>query len=100
MLDSDDNAPARFRRERERMVAEQIAGRGVRDERVLDTMRQVPREAFVPEQFRPDAYDDGPLPIGEGQTISQPYVVALMADAAAGAADRATAIDDHFLATA
>lgn len=66
---------------RDRMVLEQLAGRGVNDERVLDAMRCVAREAFVPEDLRPEAYCDQPLPIGEGQTISQPYIVAAMAEA-------------------
>ncbi|HEX8375762.1 MAG TPA: protein-L-isoaspartate(D-aspartate) O-methyltransferase [Geminicoccaceae bacterium] len=66
----------------ERMVESQIAARGVKDPRVLAAMREVPREAFVPEAQRAAAHDDGPLPIGAGQTISQPYVVALMAEAA------------------
>src|SRR4051794_1685623 len=65
-----------------RMVERQIAARGIRDERVLAAMREVPREAFVPENLREFAHDDTPLPISEGQTISQPYIVALMADAA------------------
>src|SRR3954468_15198813 len=65
-----------------RMVERQIAARGIRDERVLSAMREVPREAFVPENLREFAHDDTPLPISEGQTISQPYIVALMADAA------------------
>src|SRR3954454_11815894 len=65
-----------------RMVERQIAARGIRDERVLAAMREVPREAFVPENLREFAHDDTPLPIAEGQTISQPYIVALMADAA------------------
>jgi protein-L-isoaspartate(D-aspartate) O-methyltransferase len=60
------------------MVRSQIAERGIRDERVLDAMRAVPRHEFVPESFRQDAYEDHPLPIGEGQTISQPYIVAAM----------------------
>ena len=63
---------------RKRMVANQIEGRGLRDPAVLAAMGTVPREAFVSEQYRDYAYDDGPLPILEGQTISQPYVVALM----------------------
>lgn len=63
---------------RERMVARQIAGRGVCDRRVLNAMREVPREAFVPDRYRDYAYDDTPIPIGCGQTISQPYIVALM----------------------
>lgn len=67
--------------QRHRMVAEQLVARGVRDERVLDAMRHVPREAFVPEHLREAAYADRPLPIGEGQTISQPYIVAVMAAA-------------------
>jgi protein-L-isoaspartate(D-aspartate) O-methyltransferase len=66
------------REERLRMVREQIASRNIRDERVLDAMRTVPRQYFVPFEYRYRAYGDGPLPIGEGQTISQPYVVALM----------------------
>lgn len=65
------------------MVDRQIAWRGVGDDHVLRAMRSVPREAFVPESMRVFAYDDAPLPIGEGQTISQPYVVALMIEAAA-----------------
>jgi protein-L-isoaspartate(D-aspartate) O-methyltransferase len=64
--------------QREKMVRSQLAGRGIRDVRVLDAMRVVPREEFVPEQFRADAYEDHPLPIGEGQTISQPYIVGAM----------------------
>jgi len=66
------------RTQRETMVRRQIAERGIRDERVLDAMRAVPRHEFVPESFRQDAYEDHPLPIGEGQTISQPYIVAAM----------------------
>ena len=67
---------------RARMVARQIAGRGIRDQRLLQAMRTVPREAFVPEQQREFAYEDSPLPIEAGQTISQPYMVALMIEAA------------------
>jgi protein-L-isoaspartate(D-aspartate) O-methyltransferase len=71
------------------MVRRDIAGRGVRDPRVLDAMEAVRRELFVPEDERYLAYEDHPLPIGAGQTISQPYVVALMAEAAAvGHGDR------------
>src|SRR5437763_3951337 len=69
-------------RARDRMVNIQIAGRGVRDPLVLEAMRRVPREAFVEPGFEEFAYEDGPLPIGEGQTISQPYIVALMIEAA------------------
>ena len=64
---------------RERMVDRQIEIRGVRDEAVLSAMRKVPRERFVPESLAELAYTDRPLPIGEGQTISQPYIVAMMA---------------------
>jgi protein-L-isoaspartate(D-aspartate) O-methyltransferase len=67
---------------RRRMVRVQIAGRGVRDSRVLDAMLAVPREEFVTEDLAEFAYDDGPLPIGEAQTISQPYIVAMMIEAA------------------
>ena len=68
--------------ERERMIASQVAGRGVTDKRVLDAMRQVPREAFVRAGMEEFAYEDSPLPIAAGQTISQPYIVALMIEAA------------------
>lgn len=63
---------------RHAMVAQQIAARGVRDERVLEAMRGVPRHLFVPSGYERAAYSDMPLPIGAGQTISQPYIVALM----------------------
>jgi protein-L-isoaspartate(D-aspartate) O-methyltransferase len=63
---------------RHQMVKEDIQGRGIDDERVLEAMRKVERHLFVPELYRPMAYADRPLPIGEGQTISQPYIVALM----------------------
>ena len=63
------------------MVRDQIARRGVSSELVLEAMRQVPRERFLPPGRADFAYDDSPLPIGQGQTISQPYVVAYMADA-------------------
>lgn len=66
---------------RDRMVDVQIAGRGIRDAKVLDAMRAVPREAFVDPRYKAFAYDDSPLPIGEQQTISQPYVVAMMIEA-------------------
>jgi protein-L-isoaspartate(D-aspartate) O-methyltransferase len=66
---------------RRRMVQEQIAGRGVRDQRLLQAMQDVPRHLFVDEALRSQAYNDHPLGIGEGQTISQPYMVALMTDA-------------------
>jgi protein-L-isoaspartate(D-aspartate) O-methyltransferase len=60
------------------MVREQLAARDIADPRVLEAMRRVPRHAFVPAPFRSRAYEDGPLPIGNDQTISQPYIVALM----------------------
>ena len=72
---------ARYAEERQRMVAEQIVARGVKDMLVLNAMRTVPRHEFVPEELRPAAYRDAPLPIGENQTISQPYIVALMTEA-------------------
>ena len=62
------------------MVMRQLAGRGVRDQRVLAAMRWAPREWFLPPHLAADAYSDAPLPIGSGQTISQPYVVALMTE--------------------
>jgi protein-L-isoaspartate(D-aspartate) O-methyltransferase len=67
---------------RARMVEEQIAARGVRDPAVLAAMREVPRHLFVRPSDRTEAYDDHPLPIGHGQTISQPYIVALMTELA------------------
>lgn len=67
--------------QRERMVDIQIQARGIKEEKVLLTMRKVPRHLFVPEDLRSYAYADEPLPIGEGQTISQPYIVAYMTEA-------------------
>jgi protein-L-isoaspartate(D-aspartate) O-methyltransferase len=69
-----------YDRARERMVRSQIEARGIRDPQVLVAMRQVPRHLFVPVHTRGSAYRDIPLPIGEGQTISQPYIVALMTE--------------------
>jgi protein-L-isoaspartate(D-aspartate) O-methyltransferase len=63
------------------MVREQLRARDIRDERVLDVMGRVPRHLFVPEEYRDTAYEDHPLPIGHGQTISQPYIVAFMTQA-------------------
>ncbi|MFO7694471.1 MAG: protein-L-isoaspartate(D-aspartate) O-methyltransferase [Vicinamibacterales bacterium] len=71
-----------FERARLAMVADQIAARGVKDPGVLAAMRAVPRHEFVPAALRGDAYADSPLPIGHGQTISQPYIVALMTELA------------------
>ena len=73
---------AERRDERERMVETQIAARGVADLRVLEAMRRVPRHRFVPDVEQARAYDDGPLAIGRGQTISQPYIVAAMTELA------------------
>jgi protein-L-isoaspartate(D-aspartate) O-methyltransferase len=67
-----------FERERHRMVYEQIERRGIRNQAVLNAMRMVPRHRFVPPELRERAYEDGALGIGSGQTISQPYIVALM----------------------
>ena len=72
--------PAEMADHREAMVRDQIQARGVRDARVLAAMRSVPRHLFVPPELVRAAYQDSPLPIGEGQTISQPYIVALMTE--------------------
>jgi protein-L-isoaspartate(D-aspartate) O-methyltransferase len=77
----DDSDQVVDRARRLAMVETQIAARGVTDPAVLAAMRAVPRHRFVPEALRPRAYDDTPLPIGEGQTISQPYIVAVMTSA-------------------
>jgi protein-L-isoaspartate(D-aspartate) O-methyltransferase len=71
----------KFAEERRRMVEQQIRARGVRDFRVLAAMAKVPRHLFVPEPDRGLAYSDSPLPLGEGQTISQPFIVAYMSEA-------------------
>ncbi|RIJ23306.1 protein-L-isoaspartate(D-aspartate) O-methyltransferase [Henriciella barbarensis] len=71
-----------FASERQRMVRRQIKARGIRDKALLRAMKEVPRELFVPENLREFSYDDAPLPIGEAQTISQPYMAALMIRAA------------------
>ena len=68
----------RFEDERRRMVDSQIAARGVTDPRVLEVMREIPRHEFVPLEMQPHAYEDHPVQIGQGQTISQPYMVAAM----------------------
>lgn len=70
-----------FEVRRRLMVEEQIAKRGIGDQRLLRVMREIPRHLFVDQSLWPRAYDDNPLPIGEGQTISQPFMVALMTDA-------------------
>jgi protein-L-isoaspartate(D-aspartate) O-methyltransferase len=79
-LRSQAVSPEDKRSDRLAMVQTQIAARGVQDPRVLDAMRTVPRHEFVPPEQIDRAYDDRPLPIGEGQTISQPYIVALMTE--------------------
>jgi len=66
--------------ERNRMVERQIEARGIRNPRVLDAMREIPRHLFIPPPYDHSAYEDSPLPIGNGQTISQPYIVALMTE--------------------
>jgi protein-L-isoaspartate(D-aspartate) O-methyltransferase len=83
----EQSAPVDFESARSRMVEEQIAARGVSDARVLEAMRRAPRHLFVPEGDRAAAYADHPLPIGEGQTISQPYIVAAMSELAELPAD-------------
>ncbi len=86
----DNSPPEPFRRgpseeefsvQRAEMIEKQLRRRGVHDSAVLSAMAAVRREEFVPEEFRPRAYEDAPLPIGEGQTISQPYIVAVMTSA-------------------
>ncbi len=69
-----------YRQPREDMVRDQIAARGIQDNAVLAAMRTVPRHAFVPDNLKARAYEDTPLPIGHGQTISQPYIVAYMTE--------------------
>jgi protein-L-isoaspartate(D-aspartate) O-methyltransferase len=76
-----DRSPTAYIRAREKMVQEQVVGRGVKDPRVAEAMRKVPREFFVESALASRAYDDGPLPIGDKQTISQPYMVGLMTEA-------------------
>jgi protein-L-isoaspartate(D-aspartate) O-methyltransferase len=78
----EDAAMLEMSFEREKMVERQVEARGVRDTHVTEAMREVPREAFVPKGLQEFAYEDSPLPIESGQTISQPYIVALMIEAA------------------
>jgi len=73
----------RFSALRQRMVASQLRDRGIADERVLNAMGRVPRHEFAPEPYRDQAYEDHPVPIAQGQTISQPFIVALMLEALA-----------------
>lgn len=74
-------SPSAFAELRRQMVDEQLREHGISDERVLEAMGRVPREEFVPADLRDAAYEDGPLPIGSGQTISQPFTVAIMCQA-------------------
>jgi protein-L-isoaspartate(D-aspartate) O-methyltransferase len=69
-----------FEKQREKMVEVQLERRGIQNQKILEAMRKVPRHEFVPENMIPYAYNDEPLPIGEGQTISQPYIVAYMTE--------------------
>ena len=75
---SDNTTPSSYSSERKRMVEYQIEARGIDDKKVIDTFLRVERHRFVPDRYIPNAYEDRPLPIGEGQTISQPYIVAFM----------------------
>jgi protein-L-isoaspartate(D-aspartate) O-methyltransferase len=79
--EAQSNGQQNFQVMRQQMVDTQILPRDVRDTAVVEAMRRVPRELFVPDDMRPFAYDDRPLPIGRGQTISQPYIVAYMTQA-------------------
>ena len=76
-----NNKNADRNEERKRMVEEQIKNRGIHDERIIQAMIEVPRHRFVDQGQQAFAYEDGPLPIGHGQTISQPYIVAFMIEA-------------------
>lgn len=78
--DVDKASAQDFKKLRERMVSRQIENRGVKNQKVLSVLRTVERHRFVPPEYRSQAYDDCPLAIGQGQTISQPYIVALMTE--------------------
>ncbi|MBZ5720358.1 MAG: protein-L-isoaspartate(D-aspartate) O-methyltransferase [Acidobacteriia bacterium] len=78
-----ETQPDRFTAPRESMVASQLRGRGIADERVLAAMTRVPRHQFVSDSYHDQAYEDHPIPIGEGQTISQPYIVGITLEALA-----------------
>jgi protein-L-isoaspartate(D-aspartate) O-methyltransferase len=77
-----EDQESKYRRQRDVMVATQLVARGIKDERVLQAMRTVPRHAFVPASYREESYSDYPLPISHNQTISQPYIVAAMTELA------------------
>src|SRR5574340_957688 len=81
IIKSDINASDDYRQKRQRMVENDIRGRGIKDKRVLDAMLKIERHLFMDKDLMRRAYEDNPLPIDEGQTISQPYVVALMTEA-------------------
>jgi protein-L-isoaspartate(D-aspartate) O-methyltransferase len=83
MIDAHPDAMATMEQRRARMVSDQLAARGIEDAAVLDAFGRVPREEFVPHEEQRHAYFDGPLSIGHGQTISQPYVVAMTVEALA-----------------
>jgi len=74
-------------KKKKRMIENDLKGRNIKDEKILEAFLEVPREKFVPERFYEDSYEDRPLPIGEGQTISQPYIVAEMIRVANPSAD-------------
>jgi protein-L-isoaspartate(D-aspartate) O-methyltransferase len=76
----EDSGSDKYFMARQQMVKYDLAGRGIRDKAVLEAMGRVKREEFLPEKYLSQAYSDGPLPIGLGQTISQPYIVALMTE--------------------
>jgi len=78
--DNNSEKYSGFKEARNRMVASQIVSRGIKDKRVIVAMQTVPREIFIPAEYSSSAYEDRPLPIGMGQTISQPYIVALMTE--------------------
>lgn len=78
---STEVEPRPFAAQRQSMVSSQLRGRGIVDENVLSAMARVPRHEFVAEEYREQAYEDHPIPIAEGQTLSQPYIVALMLEA-------------------
>jgi len=80
MFLSDDEANSQWRKEAKKMVRGQLISRGIVDQNVLQVMENTPRHLFIPENLRLEAYRDGPLPIGEGQTISQPFIVAIMTE--------------------
>jgi protein-L-isoaspartate(D-aspartate) O-methyltransferase len=79
-ISTQEPVQSNFNLARERMVEEQLRARGIQNTRVLEAMRTVPRHEFVPETYKNQAYDDTPLPTSSGQTISQPYIVALMTE--------------------